>query len=166
MGVKPSRALPPRPSGLCENCWRGPFAAHFGLFHSPIEWKWNGKRFLFVGGYTYLTSGLGRSYPAASSCAWCKFLCKLLAKALRSETIQRRPNGQWKITVGLCPINAGSPANAQVLGVVVNNVSRLYTGLVHTIISEFACFTPIDFDIDVLHQAIPQHHISSHEVLS
>ncbi|KAL1946195.1 hypothetical protein VTO73DRAFT_15322 [Trametes versicolor] len=60
------------------------------------------------------------------------FLGKLLAKDARSETLKQRPNGQWKITVGLCPINAGSPANAQVLGVVINGVSRLYTGLLHT----------------------------------
>lgn len=82
--------LPPKPLSICEDCWKGPFAAQLGLFHTPLKIIGNDK--LQHGGYTYFVSRSKITQRASTGCAWCNFVLR---------HVRSHPARRLKITVGL-----------------------------------------------------------------
>lgn len=67
--------LPPRPSSVCEECWEGPFAIHFGIpLVSPRSKKWYRR---WPEEISYSTSLTKLESRADSGCAWCRFIYRL-----------------------------------------------------------------------------------------
>ncbi|KAI0369477.1 hypothetical protein BV20DRAFT_367610 [Pilatotrama ljubarskyi] len=128
------RALPPRPASTCKACWEGPFAAHLGLFRTPVDSKWVGRRRIYTGGYTYYTSNIRLKWRAAN-CVWCG-LIRATLHTHRDRFPSRSCNlGYLKITVG-SPTTEYEyhrgyiPAGLQGFSIFVNNL-HLFTGYVH-----------------------------------
>lgn len=129
--------LPPKPTSTCQACWEGPFAAHLGLFHTPVESKWEGQRRLYDGGFTYVTSKIQLRWRAAAGCVWCKLL-RALVEA-NGERIKLPNIGRLRVVVG-CPTTEYQsgyiPADLQGLSVFINNY-HLFVGYVHADTGEF-----------------------------
>lgn len=75
-----SYELPPRPSSVCERCWEGPFAMHFGLRekHSLggaryIDWP---SKFQYSFPLEQLISGRDRR------CVWCAFVYEQYSESI------------------------------------------------------------------------------------
>lgn len=85
------RLLPPMPSSVCDACWKGPFAAHFGLpCASPYDGQWYRS---WPEEISYSTSKATLASRADAGCVyvWCQFV-------LREAGDNEFPD-RWIITV-------------------------------------------------------------------
>lgn len=101
-----------------------------------------------------------------------------LLKGLKKELLERKWTSdelrEWeedallRIRVGPFgpgEIHTGSPPNAQVFAVAINE-KLVFTGVVHTSLGEFADFMRRKLNFDIINKTIPQHDISSQGTLS
>lgn len=67
--------LPPRPPSVCEECWEGPFAMHFGI---PLVSLRSGKWYRrWPEEISYSTSLTKLESRADAGCAWCRLIYRL-----------------------------------------------------------------------------------------
>lgn len=64
--------LPPRPPTVCDACWEGPFAMHFGLFLvSPRSGQWYRR---WPKKISYVTTWAKLETRADAGCVWCRLV--------------------------------------------------------------------------------------------
>lgn len=64
--------LPPRPRTVCDACWEGPFAMHFGLLLvSPRNGKWYRR---WPKKISYVTTWAKLETRADAGCVWCRLV--------------------------------------------------------------------------------------------
>lgn len=67
--------LPPAPPSVCEDCWKGPFAMHFGIpCTSPRDGKWHRRR--WPKKMTYVTTLAEVRSRADAGCVWCRYILR------------------------------------------------------------------------------------------
>ncbi|EIW52284.1 HET-domain-containing protein [Trametes versicolor FP-101664 SS1] len=114
--------LPPRPPSVCDTCWKGPFAAHFGLpCASPQDGQWYRT---WPEEISYSTSKATLASRADAGCVWCQFL-------LRQAGDNEFPD-MWIITVrGTLEKWDDSHAHLQWIYLQINGVA-IFDGFVYT----------------------------------
>lgn len=87
--------LPPRPSSVCEECWRGLFAMHFGLpLVLPQSGKWYRR---WPEEISYSTSLAKLDLRADEGCVWCQYLLSMVVRL--GCRYDPEPNESLTITV-------------------------------------------------------------------
>lgn len=160
------RALPPKPSTICQDCWEGPFAAYLGLFGKPVRGIREKSRSKIVGGISFTTTWDPLESRAASGCLWCGFLIGLTqprgitgAKLLgQLEFIV----GRYKRATGLHP---HSPIHTQEF-VVACNGHEYFRGYVCTVAGGFHARTSHEASADAYHKTTLLLRSSPHGALS
>lgn len=132
--------LPPRPPSVCEECWKGPFAARLGLFHSRLRTKVShASEDYEEGGYSYLVSGWQTIQHASTGCDWCQLLLdgivSLTPKARVDEQLVHR---SLNIVVGFQDTKEMTPAGVQRLVVMEGTSNVLFRRGLQTSAGEFA----------------------------
>lgn len=134
--------LPPRPSSVCEACWEGPFAMHFGLpLMSPRNGKWYRR---WPGKNTYVTTWAKLKSRADAGCVWCRFLLRMFdsytsRKERSTVTVTVRGTvARWRWAEGSDPshmyqqLTVGSDRSEELVLAVYTDPGALGTG-VHTV---------------------------------
>ncbi len=133
--------MPPKPITICDRCWKGPFAAHLGLYSEPI-----GDRPLLdddepgpvPGGYSYFTSWAELESGTHAGCSWCRII-----SATRSDQgADMDPDSPLRIVIGRLMLGLSgtddmTPKGTQYLTVWVND-ELYFEGYAYTTPGEFS----------------------------
>ncbi|KAI0628563.1 heterokaryon incompatibility protein-domain-containing protein [Trametes polyzona] len=109
--VDPS-TLPPQPSTICRDCWRGPCTTLFGLLLDQITYVFGYS----TGGYAYTVSWATLESAARSGCVWCTFLVGP-ARIAEMEPLFK-PNRRFNVRLGTLNWRHES---AQIINLFVND---------------------------------------------
>ncbi len=126
--------LPPTPPTVCEGCWEGLFAMHFGL---PCVSTTDGRLYRnWPRSYSYSISPTELMSRADTGCVW----CRLLVAASGGESSFVNPSRPLEIRVQGVVRNREhwSPMNGQRIDVTIDD-RDVYEGVVHTVAGTSRC---------------------------
>ncbi|KAH9856368.1 heterokaryon incompatibility protein-domain-containing protein [Lenzites betulinus] len=118
--------IPPCPSTVCQACWKGPFAAHLGLFNAIVRDQWLGVP-RFIGGYSYLALR-AEMMSQAKTCSWCSLLLTMCDK---DEDMLRITVG--RLVDGNAEVSGSVVAHSVQQNIIILiNDREVYKGYLHT----------------------------------
>lgn len=132
--------LPPRPPSVCEACWKGPFAAHLGLFHPRLRTKISHVSEDYEdGGFSYLVSGWQTMQHASAGCDWCQLLLDgIMPRNRKARVDEKLVHRFLRVAVGLQDTKEMTPTGVQRLVVIEGTSNIIFRRGLQTSASESA----------------------------